>query len=1345
MELNSSVNTFLQGMNLDSDISLLKENQYIYAENIRLLANEDSTTGVLQNRDCLKKFESQLKEREEILGTAVTRVFKDTASVECIVVITLYNNINSIYLIHVEDEITYKQLLSAEIGWKNKVKIVANYESDTVSKIYVADGINQLKVIDLSKEYDETVDVESFDILPNGFLKKPELLEIVSGNLKVGVVQYAYQLFQKNGRETSISTVSGTINIPKISSSSQKEVYGGNKNELSNCGVRIKIELSKTSGLDMFRLYRIRYESNNDVPNIYTVTEFEFDGDVVIYDDVSDVFINEITVDEFNMLTLTEFVPKTIEKHENRLFAANIKENFWDIEYDARAYRCDKNGNIRLEHSDRTKTIKGKLSFDGKIDGKNIPEKHDCINPSNDILIGEGSDTYMYGFKNGKLVLGGTGPNISYQFCFVDVICSDSKPNYSWTSNTYVPTVSIELNNSTKTNVVEIRNDEDHIIMNKTVPNTSGILMDYSDSFYTSNFLGYHRDEVYRFGIVFYNKKNQKSPVHWIGDIKIPHGWITENENSNFYPFHFNDIVRVNGVNKQVELSAKSIGIQFQVTNINEEVKKFEIVRCPRTETDRTIITQGALNSLVKFDTWGSNESNLGSNDLRPTSVLNWGEKYVTCLYGINHYAESEKNYVEFISPEVVVSQQNLIDNLLNSNICFTSLFYSYFPYNPEHVDAGINDYYSEDPFVAVKQEYIYTITDQQEPSYKYSSSATKLGSVKQYDTDDLPAIVLRGDGSGSSNIYGYYGNAMVFKPYRSISDPVNSYDYWNKPHNIKNAIVTKTLPFIWNSTEAKEYAQIIGNKTYINTSVGSNGMLNNHGVSAILNISDSNGFFVGGDKKDRLTVGVTPIVNIKNKSVLYGGNTYVSRTNSTYIPCVQHTNEFNEVCVFGGDTYLGVFDYTHTMFRQNSNDYSDGAENRLYVNCYIPLESSVNLNLFNNDTYSKTVDYTGISGTYSLIGQNLIQYEPFVSPSYTQTKPLYEYNSVYSSDANAQLFVPGLLYTDKNPIFETRIVSSELKTNNEIIDSWTKFKFTNYLDVDNQYGPVTNLKSFNGKLLFWQDSAVGVASVNERSLIQDNNIAQLTLGTGGILVRYDYHTTLNGSSISNDRSICNSSSTLYWYDTDKHEICAINNTVIELSKVKGVKSWCNKLLGRSETLGWYDWKYNEVLFQNKSEDVKRSIVFNEQLNTFTGFYTYPASHVAQMVDKLVTLDDMGNIYTHDSDVNYEPFESKITYVINKGYPETKVFDNVLFDAELSTDETLKSIVFKTKTQETNPVTFEGIENREDTYRFPIPRDKNGVARMRGKYLICDYTFDCTNDGDFKIPYIKTTFRISRV
>jgi hypothetical protein len=62
---------------------------------------------------------------------------------------------------------------------------------------------------------------------------------------------------------------------------------------------------------------------------------------------------------------------------------------------------------------------------------------------------------------------------------------------------------------------------------------------------------------------------------------------------------------------------------------------------------------------------------------------------------------------------------------------------------------------------------------------------------------------------------------------------------------------------------------------------------------------------------------------------------------------------------------------------------------------------------------------------------------------------------------------------------------------------------------------------------------------------------------------------------------------------------------------------------------------------------------------------------------------------------------------------------------------------------------------REDNYRFAIPREKASgsatqqltsqsyLGRMRGKYLICDYTFDCNNNREFKLPYIKTTYRYS--
>ena len=83
------------------------------------------------------------------------------------------------------------------------------------------------------------------------------------------------------------------------------------------------------------------------------------------------------------------------------------------------------------------------------------------------------------------------------------------------------------------------------------------------------------------------------------------------------------------------------------------------------------------------------------------------------------------------------------------------------------------------------------------------------------------------------------------------------------------------------------------------------------------------------------------------------------------------------------------------------------------------------------------------------------------------------------------------------------------------------------------------------------------------------------------------------------------------------------------------------------------------------------------------------------------------------------------------------------------------NVFFKTKTQETDPIDYTSIDNREDNYRFAIGRNKQDnpaleeqtnmayAGRMRGKYLICNYTFDCNNNREFKLPYIKTTYRYS--
>lgn len=120
----------------------------------------------------------------------------------------------------------------------------------------------------------------------------------------------------------------------------------------------------------------------------------------------------------------------------------------------------------------------------------------------------------------------------------------------------------------------------------------------------------------------------------------------------------------------------------------------------------------------------------------------------------------------------------------------------------------------------------------------------------------------------------------------------------------------------------------------------------------------------------------------------------------------------------------------------------------------------------------------------------------------------MYTYNSAYSSTNTAKGYIQSSIYAEDNVKSMNRITCSEVKSINEQTDSWTKFKFANYLDTDSTYGPVTNLKVFKNRLYFFQDSSVGIASVNDRSLINDNNAGELVLGTGGVLTRYDYLVT---------------------------------------------------------------------------------------------------------------------------------------------------------------------------------------------------------------------------------------------
>ena len=1361
MEQNAQINTFTQGMDMDTDISLLGEGKYRYAENIRLFADSDSSTGALQNIEYIRQYSTGIPSNETIIGTSSTRWFHNDKVQECGIVVTKQKvgakTYNKIYVVSDFDSITPTNtvIVKGYLELENNLSIVSNYESTDVSKIYITDSNSTIKSINIQEIIEEDItDPTYFDLLPGCVLAPFKLLELVSGSLPSGMIQYCYQLFKSNGSETTTSSLSAKIPITDTSTST-KTTYGSQENTVTNKGCRLQATTFNDGRFDRLRVISIQYLNSIDTPKIYIINEVDITSNdtgfiTFEYTDTGSGYISELSIEEFNDLVPFEFKAQVIEKKDNRLFAANIQEITWDVEYDARAYRANKSGVVRLKSSYGDDFVANQSDIVSGI--TIVPKEHDCINPINSELLYpiEGSvDDYSWDTINDKL--GGIGPNVNYRFVYIEMTESEQKRVGSKLQ------YNMELNSSSKIKNIKHVYDFETSSVVTSYSNTESIarIDNYADPYFVANFLGYQRDEVYRFGIIFYNEKNIPTPVHWIADIRFP--------SADYLKKPFDQI--------DAELNSRPIGLEFKVKNIPEKAIAYEIVRCRRTMSDRTVVTQGLLSKTVNFRGWNgegsyNSEISLGDIDRRP---------YVIPTFSKNpKFCESSARNPDLMSFTVI---QDPVDTagvfeLITADVCFNK--------TQNIVESGM---YIIPLYVGVGDFNIGTGFQDMESFGLSNIAAVTPSSVKGLEVSGKPVygIVINRDGQkmfidGFKSKDSKYISSGVIKPFvfynKSIANSANTNT--RTARLIEDAKVATNIPpgIASGLIDIKNnYIDYIGNFAYTNWSVSSGH--GPHGITTVLyspQLYDSVMFdhkYDGIDQNDTRSCGSSLFVNIKKQSSQYGGNTFGNRQSSVYnISCSYVKSDFgnyNENICFGGDTYLGVLDYAHTML-YNLNSYEEGNFDKRYTQVYIPLESSVNVYYRSDKHFAQDTNPSGVEGQGGTANILYMTEPGQLSTSYVQTMPMYTYNSAYSNTNGSKNYIPSSMYAKDNQINNNRITCSEIKTNNELNDSWTKFKFANYLDVDSKYGQITNLKNFNNNLFFFQDEAVGVASVNERSLITDNNASQLVLGTGTILGRYDYQVVTNGSSVVNDKSIVNSSSTMYWYDTDKNTLCALNNTFMELSKSKGVQTYLNKLPQSAKTnvVSFYDKKYNEVWFRVYD----KALIFNEQLNAFTSFYTHNPNWFFPFSDKLVTIKNnnmyyLHNIYEVNSDVKEERI-SKIQFVVNKDASNTKVFDNVSFDAKLldndnTTPQIVKEIVFTTKTQHTDKIDYNNIDNREDNYRFYIPREsqpdpatqqlvnKSYAGRMRGKYLICDYTFDCNSGREMKIPYIKTTYRYSMV
>jgi hypothetical protein len=634
-----------------------------------------------------------------------------------------------------------------------------------------------------------------------------------------------------------------------------------------------------------------------------------------------------------------------------------------------------------------------------------------------------------------------------------------------------------------------------------------------------------------------------------------------------------------------------------------------------------------------------------------------------------------------------------------------------------------------------------------------------------------------------SSDIYKYMS---TIKKYHSIH-PVQPVPYSEGTTIIKSTIVPYsiiTIPSTANDLYTS-YSIDIGDSTYkfanmsnIQQSILDGLRLSPGGTSLVCVISSVLANVTAlGDNLPLICNYRRDIINSQ-----YGGPTYQARQSSTYISCgnlVTCTEGLTYSHVFGGDTYIAMYDYLRNLVTvDTSNSYYP-----YQMILYFPIETSINLRYRQDDCYSKT-DTPSNYGKL-LLSEYAGSYVSAIdsSISYNQATNLYIYNSVYSQQNTTVTYAPKSDLIDSDITrYDSRIRVSNKKINSETSDSWTEFLSDNYLDVDSTYGGITTLKNYRNLLYFWQPKAFGVASVNARSLIQDSTNTSLVLGTGGVLDRFDYVSTVSGCSYR--FSVVDGLNGLYWVDLYNKGIYKYGGQEEALSRMKGINSLMKDTTPSllSESISCYDKKNNEVLFKTYYNSSNGFISYSELFDSFNGIYTFDTEWLMQpnntnfisvkASDQKLYMHNIGNKATFFGTIH----NSKLKFIVNETYPETKTFDMFEYHSISKTSgginnltDTFNTIRCYNDYQNSDYVTITMNSNlirKERGFTLAVPRNVVDTAtylnpdifnasnlddttrtfreRMRDKYLIVDLTYTNANTYNFSIPYITTNYRISK-
>lgn len=511
-----------------------------------------------------------------------------------------------------------------------------------------------------------------------------------------------------------------------------------------------------------------------------------------------------------------------------------------------------------------------------------------------------------------------------------------------------------------------------------------------------------------------------------------------------------------------------------------------------------------------------------------------------------------------------------------------------------------------------------------------------------------------------------------------------------------------------------------------------------------------------------------TLLCEITHPAIHYSGKDRFSKQYDTYYGF----GDYKEIdrsnismYVFTGDTYTQIYEIEGMYKAYDFNDDKSSLQSMQTVH-YIPMESTI------NQYFDYGMNYRNTSNA------NLQSEAGEIKGVSTQDRPVHQYNLIYSDNGTSNdIYSPQSVIQSQNT-YSQRICYSQMKTNGELLNNWNIFKPVDYIDVNPVYGELTDMFTVQDTLYFWQNKGFGKLSVNERSLVKDENSNLIQLGQGSVLQRYDYLSTKFGMR---DQDMCkiNVDNDIYWFDHRNRCIAAYKAVnagngrasmqVIDFTEKTNVKTLMKNCDITNTPTIEYDPNNDELLFNNvtlnntgEDTDGSYTLAFNCKFDIAQSLYDINGC-VNTIYNNKTNQDDIIYINTNAkgeicnsqlSNTKNNTSKYYLKFIVNPNASVTKVFDNqqIVYphmyyntygNTSFGFDNTINFSTDLSKANTLNTNEENSYTDREGNVCFSIPRClNNNIQRLRGKWMI-ESIMNNDPESYSSISHIITKFRQS--